>query len=268
VGSRDIRRTTAGGHKAFPYKLIGTWSNVMKRKKVGFLKRAVLLGAGALLLFIVVVLVVYPYERAIDGILATVARENNLLIEPARTDFSLPNNVTFQNLRIVPNKRPYHLLETEFTKLTAQIGLKALLARRLRVKFSGEINTGDPEEGNYTVSGVVSLRQRGEEGAGGAAETRTVELEGFRVSGSDVNFTVDGRVTSVGEILNPTLDLSFSVEELGRTESANYGIDNLLKYVRSCFQDEADLPVTFTLTGPFSRPTLIREKADEGRTNR
>jgi hypothetical protein len=101
----------------------------MKRKKVGFLKRAVLLGAGALLLFIAVVLVVYPYERAIDGILATVARENNLLIEPARTDFSLPNNVTFQNLRIVPNKRPYHLLETEFTKLTAQIGLKATRRR-------------------------------------------------------------------------------------------------------------------------------------------
>jgi hypothetical protein len=240
----------------------------MKRKRLGFIKRAVLLGGGALLLFIVVVLVVYPYERAIDRILATVARENNLLIEPAQTDFSFPNNVTFQNLRIVPNRRPYQLLETEFTKLTAQIGLKALLARRLRVRLSGEIDTGDPEEGNYTVSGVISLREGGEDGAGSAAKTRTVELEGFRLSGSDVNFTVDGRVTSVGEILNPVLDLSFSVERLGRTESANYGMDNLLKYVRSCFRDEAELPVTFTLTGPFSRPTLSREKADEGRADR
>jgi hypothetical protein len=240
------------------------WRGIMKRKKFGFLKRAILLGGGALLLFILVVLALYPYERAIERMLAKVAQDNNMLISPARTDFSFPNKVTFQDLRIVPNRQPYHLLETRFTKLTAQVGLRALLTKRVRVRFSGEVDSGDPDEGNYAVSGVVSLREGEEEGAGGTSRTRSVQFEGFRLAGSDVNFSIDGRVTSVGEILNPLLDLTFSVEELGRTDSGNYGIDNLLKYVKSFFEDETELPVTFTVTGPFSEP----EKGGEGRTGR
>jgi len=230
----------------------------MKRKKSGFLKRALLLGGGALLLFIAVVLAVYPYERVIERMLADVARDNNVTISPARTDFSFPNKVTFHNLRIVPNRQPYHLLETEFTSLTAQVGLRALLTRRLRVRFRGEVHTGDPDSGDYDVSGILSLHETGDEGPDGGSKARAVRLEGFRLTGSDVNLAIDGRVTSSGEILNPVLDLTISVEKLGRTDSANYGIDNLLKFVRSCYQDETELPVTFTVTGPFSEPTLNR----------
>ncbi len=230
----------------------------MKRKKSAFLKRALLLGGGAVLLFIAVVLAVYPYERVIERMLADVARDNNVLISPARTEFSFPNKVTFHNLRIVPSRRPYHLLETEFTSLTAQIGLRALLTRRLRVRFSGEVHSGDPDDGDYDVNGIVTLHETGDEGPDGGSTARAVQFEGFRLTGSDVNFAIDGRVTSSGEMLNPVLDLTISVEKLGRTDSANYGIDNLLKFVRSCFQDETELPVTFTLTGPFSEPTLNR----------
>jgi hypothetical protein len=240
----------------------------MKRKKSGFLKRALLLGGGALLLFIAVVLAVYPYERVIGGILANVARDNNVLISPARTEFSFPNRVTFHNLRIVPNRRPYQLLETEFTNLTAQIGLRALLARRLRVRFSGQVDSGDPGDGDYDVSGIVTLRETGDEGPDGSSKARAVQLEGFRLTGSDVNLAIDGRVTSSGEILNPVLDLTISVEKLGRTDSANYGIENLLKFVRSCFQDETELPVTFTVTGPFSEPTLNRATNGDVQTDR
>jgi hypothetical protein len=160
------------------------------------------------------------------------------------------------------------LLETEFTNLTAQVGLRALLTRRLRVRFSGEVHSDDPDDGDYDVSGIVALHETGDEGPDGGSKARAVQLEGFRLTGPDVNFAIDGRVTSSGEILNPVLDLTISVEKLGRTDSANYGIDNLLKFVRSCFQDETELPVTFTVTGPFSEPTLNRVTDGEVQTRR
>ena len=237
----------------------------MKRKKLGFVKRGILLGSGALLLIIIIVLAAYPYERAIELALARMSEENGVRIAPAQTNFRFPNRIRFDGLRIVPSQRPYHLLETEFTKLSTEIGLRALLIGRLRVRFSGEIDSGDPEEGNYALSGIVSVRKGEKKGSGGSPPRgRAVRLQNVRLTGSEVNFTIDGHVTFVGEMFNPVLELRFFVERLDRTDSANYAIDNLLKFVRGGVQEGAELPVAFTVSGPFSRLTLSREDGGEG----
>jgi len=234
----------------------------MKKRPSSFVKRAVLLGSGALVLFAVLVAVTYPYERAIDRALSTISRTSPVTITVSETLFSFPSIVTFYNMTIVPKQRPYHLLETKLSKLNAEIGLRALATRKLHARFDGEVDTGDPEEGNYTVAGAATLRKASVQGAAGSPQSHIVHLHNVQVIGADVNVTIDGIVTVHGELLNPELNLRFVVEKLGRTDSANYAVDNFLKFVKGAPGTESVPPIVFTVTGPFSRLT-VREEQEE-----
>lgn len=234
----------------------------MARKKTGFLKRGILLGIAALVLFIILVLATYPYERAIERALSRISNESPISVAAEQTSFFFPNDITFYDLRLAPKERPYNLLETTFSKLSAQVALRALLTRKLRVRFTGDVYSGDPEEGNYAVSGTVCLRRGEKQGAGGGAASRVVELQNVQLTGSDVNFTVDGHVIFVGRVLNPEVQLKFAVEKLERTSSANYAIENLLKFVEGAIPGEAGPPVAFAVSGPFSHLTVRHEQGE------
>jgi len=232
----------------------------MKRKKLTFAKRAIVLGTGALVLFIIVVLATYPYERAIGSALARLGEQTNVTIAAAQTVFFFPNEIAFFGLKVVPKEQPYHLLETEFRKLTTEIGLRALLTRNVRVRFDGEVDSGASEEGNYSLAGTICLRKGEPNGAGGSSQAQVVELQTVRLTGSDVNLTIDGNVIFREQILDPVVDLNFSVEMLERTDSANYVIDNILRFVSGCLESGVRPPAAFGVSGPFSRLTIRREK--------
>ncbi len=236
----------------------------MARDKTSFLKRGILLGTAALALFIILVLATYPYERAIERALSRVNSESAISVAATQTSFFFPNDVTFYDLKLAPKERPYNLLETTFTKLSARVGLRALLAKKLRVRFTGDMDSGDLAEGNYAVSGTVCLRRGEKPGAGGSADSRVVELHNVQLTGSDVNFTVDGDVRFDGTLLNPEVQLKFAVEKLERTNSANYAIENLLKFVEGAIPGESVPPVAFTVSGPFSQLTVRQEQGESG----
>jgi hypothetical protein len=236
----------------------------MKRKKTGFIKRAVLLGVAALVIIIVVVAVTYPYDRVIDRLLTRVSQEHDVLIIAAEKQFHFPNKVTFYDLKVAPKTRLYRLFEASFPVLSVEMGLKALLTGRLRASFSGEIDSGDPQEGSYTVQGAASLRRGDESGSGETPQTQTVVLDNLLLTGSGVNFVVDGSVTSVGDMFDPELDLEFFVRELDRTDSANYAVHNLLAFVNGCLKEGTELPTTFRVSGPFSRLIVTRKSPEEG----
>jgi hypothetical protein len=234
----------------------------MKKRPSSFVRRAVLLGCGALVLFAVLVVATYPYERAIERALSTISETSPATVTVSDTIFSFPSMVTFYDMTIVPKERPYHLLETKLPKLNAEIGLRALATRKLHARFDGEVATGDPAEGNYTVAGAATWQKTSDQGSGGSLQTHTVQLHNVQVIGADVNVTVDGIVTVSGELLNPELNLRFVVEKLGRTDSANYAVDNFLKFVKGAPGTESVPPLVFTVTGPFSRLT-VREEHEE-----
>jgi len=240
-----------------------TGRKTMTGKKSPFLKRGVLLGTPALALFVILVLATYPYERAVERALSRVSKETPMSATAGQTDFFFPNNVTFYDLKLVPKERPYHLLETKFTKLSAQVALKALLTKKLRLRFAGDLDSGDPAEGHYDLSGAVCLR-RGERPGAAGADSRVVELHNFRLTGSDVNLTIDGNVVFYGELLNPEVDLRFAVEKLERTDSENYAVDNLLKFVKGAIPGESRPPLAFAVTGPFSELTVRQEQGEPG----
>jgi hypothetical protein len=234
----------------------------MNKKKYSFVKRGILLGSGAVLLFVVLVLATYPYERAIDRALSSISETSALSVASSETLFSFPNRITFYDMTVTPKQRPYHLLETKLTKLSTEIGLRALVARSLRVRLDGEIDTGDPAEGNYAVNGTVCLRRASEKGSNGSPQTQVMQLSTVRLTGSDVNVTVDGFVTFSGRIMDPVLDLTFAVEKLNRNDSANYAIDNLLKFVRGATRRDSQLPLVIAMSGPLSQ-LRVREVAGE-----
>ncbi len=221
----------------------------MNKKRSSFVKRAILLGCGALALFVVLVVATYPYERAIQRALSSVSETGPVTVTASETIFSFPSTITFYDMTVAPKERPYHLLETKLPKLTTEIGLRTLAMRKLSARFDAEIYTGDPAEGNYVVTGTTTWHR----GNGGSPETRTIQLHNVHITGSDVNVTINGNVTISGELLNPELNLRFVVEKLGRTESANYAVDNFLKFVKGAPASDSTPPLVFTVTGPFSR---------------
>ena len=232
----------------------------MKKRPSSFVKRAVLLGCGALVLFAVLVVATYPYERAIERALSTISQTSPVTVTVSETIFSFPSMVTFYDMTITPKERPYHLLETKLSKLNAEIGLRALVTRKLHARFDGEVDTGDPAEGDYTVAGTATWQKTSDQGAGGSPQTHTVQLDNLQIIGADVNVTIEGIVTFSGELLNPELNLKFIVEKLGRTDSANYAVDNFLKFVKGAPGAESVPPLVFTVTGPFSRLTVREEQ--------
>ena len=232
------------------------------RKNITFLKRGIILGIAAVVLFIILVLATYPYERSIERALSRVSNESDISVVAARTSFFFPNDVTFYDLKLAPKERPYNLLETRFTKVSAQLGLRALMTKKLRVRFTGDLDSGDPAEGNYDVAGTVCLRRGGKRAAGGSADSRVVELHNVRMTGSDVNLTVDGHVIFRGRVLNPEVQLKFAVEKLERTSSASYALENLLKFVEGAIPGESRPPVAFTVSGPFSQLTVRQEQGE------
>jgi hypothetical protein len=232
------------------------------RNKTSFLKRGILLGTAALTLFIILVLATYPYQRAIERALARISNESPIAVAAEQTSFFFPYDITFYDLTLAPKERPYNLLETTFTKLSAQVGLRALLTKKLRVRFTGEVDSGDPSEGSYTVAGTVCLHKGEKQGAGGSADSRVVELHDLRLTGSGVNFMVDGYVTFRGEVLNPNVQLRFVVEKLERTNSASYALENLLKFVEGAIPAESKPPVTLAVSGPFSQLTVKQEQGE------
>ena len=234
----------------------------VNRKKFSFVKRALLLGCGAVLLFVILVLATYPYERAIERALSSISETGAVTVTASQTLFSFPNMITFYNMTIAPKERPYHLLETKLTKLSAEIGLRALVTRRLRVRFAGEVDTGDPAEGNYTVNGTACWRRGLEKDSGGPSEIGVAQLQDVRLTGSDVNVTVDGLVTFTGGIVDPVLDLTFAVEKLDRTDSGNYAVDNLLKFVKGAPRGDSQPPLVFAVSGPFSQLTVREEEGE------
>jgi hypothetical protein len=236
----------------------------VSKKKTSFLKRGILLGAAALLLFIILVLFTYPYERTVERALSRVNRESAVSVYSAQTDFFFPNSITFRDLKLVPKEKPYHLLETRFTKLSAQVALGPLLTKTLRVRLTGDLDSGDPSEGQYQVSGTVSLRRGEKQGPDGLGDSRVVELENVRLNGSYVNLTVDGNVTFGGDILDPDVELKFAVEKLERTDSANYAIENLLRFVEGAVPSESRPPLAFAVSGPFSQLTVRQEQGESG----
>ena len=234
------------------------------KKKISFLKRGILLGGAALVLFIILVLLTYPYERTVERALSRVNRESAVSVASEQTNFSFPNKITFYSLKIAPKEKPYHLLETTFTRLSAQVALGPLLTKTMRVRFTGDLDSGDPSEGEYRVSGTVCLRRSEKQGADGRAESRVVELENVRLNGSYVNLTVDGNVTIGGNVLDPDVELKFAVEKLKRTDSTNYAIENLLRFVEGAVPSESTPPLAFAVSGPFSQLTVRQERGESG----
>ena len=234
----------------------------VNQKKSSFVKRGILLGSGALLLFIILALATYPYERAIERALFSINETSTISVRTSETVFFFPNRITFYDMTVAPKERPYHLLETRLSKLSTELGLRALLMRTLRVRFAGEVDTGDPAEGNYTVNGTVSLRRASEEVPDGSARTHVAQLRDVQITGSDVNVTVDGLVRFTGGIVNPVLDLTFAVEKLDRTDSANYAIDNLLKFVKGATRSDSRPPLAFAVSGPLSQLTVREEQGE------
>jgi len=232
----------------------------MKKRPSSFVKRAVLLGCGAVVLFAALVVATYPYERAIERALSTFSETSPVTITASQTIFSLPSTVTFYDMTIAPKERPYHLLETKFSKLNAEIGLRALVTRKLHARFYCEVDTGDPAEGNYTVAGIATWQKAADQDSAGSRPTHTIQLQNVQIIGADVNVTIGGIVTFSGELLNPALNLRFVVEKLGRTDSANYAVDNFLKFVKGAPSADSIPPLVFTVTGPFSRLTVREER--------
>ena len=234
---------------------------------MSFVKRGILLGSGALILFIVLALATYPYERAIDRALSRISEKSIIAVTAGQTSFLFPNRVTFHDLRLLPKEQPYHLLETTLTKLSAQIGLRGLLTRKLRIRFTGDVDSGDTTEGVYGVNGTVCLRRGEAAEASSPIENSVLEVYNVRLTGSGVNLTVDGHVTLRGNVLNPVVELRFGVEKLERTDSANYAISNLLKFVEGTAPSESRPPLAFEVSGPLSELTVrqeIRESSTEG----
>jgi hypothetical protein len=170
--------------------------------------------------------------------------------------------VIFRDLRLVPVEQRYNQLEMTFRKLKIELGVKALVARTLRVKFSGELESGDPNEGNYAVSGTMSLRNEKGEGVVSPGPARVVELESVRFSGTNVNFVIDGLVRFIGDSLNPALELNCSVERFAAQESASYAVANLLAFVQGCLEEGTKAPATFVVSGHFPGLKVTRETGE------
>jgi len=194
-----------------------------------------------LLLVLVVTLLVFPYDRVVEGLVVRVAARNGLGLEFESFDYRFPARIVCRGMTVTPRVGGRDADGIYWPEFECRTAFRPLLKGTVDVMhLSGRVETGDESEGEYLIAGsfVVPAAQSGPSPSGQILHIRRLALEG-----QGVNLTLRGDVNITGSPRG--IDLSVDIERLDRMTSVDKRLSMLLMALKFAMgADEPPLVIT------------------------
>ena len=230
------------------------------KKTIATIRTCMFWTALILILTIVVVTLLFPYDRVVQQSIANAAAQMGVDIHIDNLDYKFPNRIICNGVTITPRGTSSLVGQTHWENIDCTMSLKPLMDKQIDIqRFQGTLNPQNTEEGNYIIEGAFLILP----GTNSAGSRQTLNIKSLNVHGQKVNLNVRGNVTTTGSLNSTALDLSADIKRLDRATSADKSLSTMFTAMKFAMaKDGSEPPVRLKFTGVGTNVTVDRLPSD------
>jgi len=222
-------------------------SDGSKEKSLSKTRRVLFWVVYVLVFTLVVVFLLFPYDKFVEGLVVRAAARNGFEFEFESFDYRFPARIVCRRMTVTP-KVGGRGGSIHWREFECRIAARPLVDRRIDVMhLQAALESGDETEGEYRIeaSFVVAMADTP---SGMSASGQVVHIRSLTLEGQGVNLSISGDVTISGSPRSRGIDLSVDIEKLDRVSSANEQLSMLFMGLKFAMGDD-EPPLGITMRG-------------------